>query len=77
MFDSVGESEIELQELASLVVRVANHEAKIIRDFDPSLKKDRYVGDIANQNILTKRYKIKLQSHQDCVHSVYDYIKLG
>ncbi len=75
LFDTANKEEIELQELAKLALEVANIKGKIIRDFDPMLKKDCYVGDISNQNILTNRYKIKLQTHKDCVSDVHNYIK--
>lgn len=75
LFDSVNKDEIELAELAQLVLKVTNIEAGIIRSFDPSLPQNRYVGDITQQNILTDKYNIKLQTHEDCVRSVYEYIK--
>jgi nucleoside-diphosphate-sugar epimerase len=75
LFDSANIDEIELEELAKLTLEVTNIDGKIIRDFNPYLEKNRYVGDISNQNILTSRYKIKLQTHKDCVTSVFNYIK--
>ena len=76
-FDTTNIENIELSDLAALIIKTLHLNAEIIRDgFDKNLENNYYVGNIENLNILTNKYQIDLQPHKTCIKHVYYYLKL-
>ena len=75
-FDTVGEKEFEIGDLAKLVVRMINPMATINRpEIDRSLEVDNYLGSDANYLALIKRAEVLRVSLEDQVKCTAEYLK--
>ena len=75
MFDTCGESEIEIGDLAKLALDVlGNPGRQIIRPAPSGKDEDRYVGDRVAIAALAKKYRIEFRSLRQQVRDTADYL---
>jgi nucleoside-diphosphate-sugar epimerase len=73
-FDTAGEREVEVLELAEVVKAVVNHASSIIRPALLPGKEDRYVGDGAIFRSLANRYGVTLRDLREQVRETAEYL---
>jgi UDP-glucuronate decarboxylase len=73
-FDTAGEREVEVVELAEIVKAVVNPTSSIIRPALSSGKEDRYVGDGALFGSLANRYGVGLRDLREQVRETAEYL---
>ena len=75
-FDTGSQKEIELFELANIIINLINSNAAIIRPhYNPDLPANRYVGNIQLQQKLCKKYGIILSDYQLMILDTFHYLK--
>lgn len=76
-FDTAGEREVEMGELAALAARIAAGRALPIErpPLDPALPAERYVGDPAALRALAARHAIAFEPLEDQVRRTADYLR--
>ncbi len=74
-FDTAGEREVEVQELADIVRAVVNPDAAVIRSPQESAQPDRYVGDGTRFRALAALHGISLDVLNQQVRDTAEYIE--
>ena len=76
IYDTCGESVVEIGELALQVKDLVNKKAKIIRpEVDENMKPDKYIGSRSEYELLIKKLDIKERSLKHQVLNTAKYIK--
>ncbi|MFT7098321.1 MAG: nucleoside-diphosphate-sugar epimerase [Rickettsiales bacterium] len=75
VFDTGNQQEIELGELAKMIISLIDPKGEIIRkDFDDKLQQSYYVGNIDSQNSLCKTYNVSLTGYEEIILDTYKYL---
>ena len=78
IYDTCGDSVVEIGELALQVKDLINKKAKIIRpDIDESLSPDKYIGSRSEYESLINKLEIKESSLQDQIVNTSEYMKVA